>query len=99
MRDKFGNATRPGFRMRGLFFCVNAQCLGCLESRCFVSEGCDRSDDSLAVLALSVSSGPVSPIDPNIRPAVALFALHASLLIPCSPRHDLSCTGATDGLN
>jgi hypothetical protein len=98
MSDKFGNGTRPGFRVRGLFVYVNAQCLSCLESRCFVSEGCDRTDDSLAVLALSVSCGLVSPINPNIRPAVPLFALHASLLIPCSPRHDLSCVGGTDGL-
>src|ERR1035438_3644154 len=35
--------------------------------------------------------------DPNVGPTLPLFALHASLLIPCSPRHDFSCRGATNG--
>ena len=62
------------------------------------SEMINRPDNCLPPFARPIGGFPPAE-NPNIRPALPLLALHASLLIPCSPRHDLSWLGATDEIN
>src|ERR1700744_5728431 len=83
--------------MRGLLVGVNAQRFGSFECGCFSRKCLNGTDYCLPAFACSVKGGFPPAEDPNVGPTLPLFALHASLLIPCSPRHKLSCVGATDG--
>jgi hypothetical protein len=83
--------------MRGLLIGVNAQRFGCFECGCFGRQSLDGPDYCLPAFVRSIRGGFPPTEDPNVGPTLPLFALHASLLIPCSPRHDFSCRGATNG--
>src|SRR3982751_2329849 len=83
--------------MRGLLVGVNAQRFGGFECGCFSRKCLNGTDYCLPAFARSVKGGFPPAEDPNVGPTLPLFALHASLLIPCSPRHVLSWIGATDG--
>src|SRR5579859_3230014 len=83
--------------MRGLLVGVNAQRFGSFECGCFSRKCVNGTDYCLPAFARSVKGGFPPAEDPNVGPTLPLFALHASLLIPCSPRHVLSWIGATDG--
>src|SRR6185437_3296603 len=83
--DQLGDCLRSAFRQRGLLVCVDAQRMSGLECCCLGSETLDRPDDGFSLLATSVRSGLPPSKYPNIWATLPLFALHASLLIPCSP--------------
>src|SRR5436305_2013210 len=97
MSDQFGYRARPAFRMRGLLVGVNAQRFGSFECGCFSRKCLYGTDYCFPAFACSIKGGFPPAEDPNVGPTLPLFAFHASLLIPCSPRHDLSWIGATDG--
>jgi hypothetical protein len=71
--------------------------LAALSADASVGKCLDGTDYCFPAFARSVKGGFPPAEDPNVSPTLPLFALHASLLIPCSPRHYLSWIGATDG--
>src|ERR1700744_5705092 len=71
--------------MRGLLVGVNAQRFGSFECGCFSRKCLNGTDYCLPAFARSVKGGFPPAEDPNVGPTLPLFALHASLLIPCSP--------------
>src|SRR5580658_4221744 len=72
--------------MRGLLVGVNAQRFGSFECGCFSRKCVNGTDYCLPAFARSVEGGFPPAENPNVGPTLPLFALHASLLIPCSPR-------------
>ena len=83
--DQLDDCLRSTFRKRGLLVCVDAQCMSCFEGCCLSGETLDRADDGFSLFATSIGSDLSPPKYPNIGATLPLFALHASLLIPCSP--------------
>src|SRR6185437_6128011 len=69
--------------MRGLLVGVNAQRFGCFERGGFSRKCLNGTDYCLPAFARSVKGGFPPAEDPNVGPTLPLFALHASLLIPC----------------
>jgi hypothetical protein len=87
--------------MRGLLVGVNAQRFGSFECGCFSRKCLDGTDYCLPAFVRSIKGGFPPAEDPNVGPTLPPFALHASLLIPCSPKrrgHPSSSNTRTSGL-
>ncbi len=89
--DEFSDCARPAVHLRGLLVGVDAQRTSCFEGHRFSWQYLDSSHYCLPMLASAIRTRLPPAEDPYVRAAPPFFALHASLLIPCSPEHFFSC--------
>ena len=83
--NQFSDRFRPALCQRGLCVSVDAQRASCFEGDCFGRQRENIPHDCFPPLAFTIRARLPPTKDPYIRAASPAFALHASILIPCSP--------------